>query len=53
MRLSLALAVLPALVSTVAAHGSLTIPQVRNSVDRHAPEWLGVRLSLSFFYIQS
>jgi hypothetical protein len=26
-----------------AGHGSLTIPQVRNSIDRHAPQWKGVR----------
>lgn len=38
-----------ALLPLVAGHGSLTIPQVRNSVDRHAREWMGVRSwSLSF-----
>ena len=30
-----------ALVGSADAHGSLTVPQVRNSIDRLAPQWKG------------
>ena len=29
-------------LGVVAGHGSLTIPQVRNAIDRQAPQWKGV-----------